>query len=134
MKILFITHSFNSLSQRLYCELTGRGHQVSIEFDISDSVTEEAVALFQPELIIAPFLKRAIPESIWSRHRCLIVAPWRARRSRAVGAGLGDSARGGRMGGDGLAGRGGDGCRAGLGLGEFPDGGNAQGLVCIAIR
>ena len=75
MKILFITHSFNSLSQRLYCELTGRGHQVSIEFDISDSVTEEAVALFQPELIIAPFLKRAIPESIWSRHRCLIVHP-----------------------------------------------------------
>ena len=36
MKILFITHSFNSLSQRLYCELTGRGHQVSIEFDISE--------------------------------------------------------------------------------------------------
>ena len=28
-----------------------------------------------PELIVAPFLKRAIPESIWSKHVCLIVHP-----------------------------------------------------------
>lgn len=75
MRILFLTHSFNSLSQRLYCELTTRGHQVSIEFDIADSVSEEAVALFKPELIVAPFLKRPIPESIWARHGCLIVHP-----------------------------------------------------------
>lgn len=75
MRILFLTHSFNSLAQRLYCELTALGHQVSIEFDISDSVTEEAVALFKPDLLLAPFLKRAIPESVWSRHLCLIVHP-----------------------------------------------------------
>ena len=75
MRILFITHSFNSLAQRLFCELSGRGHELSIEFDISDSVTEEAVALFKPDLVLAPFLKRAIPESVWSRHRCLIVHP-----------------------------------------------------------
>ena len=52
LRILLLCHSFNSLSQRLFCELTGRGHQLSIEFDISDSVTEEAVALFRPELIV----------------------------------------------------------------------------------
>lgn len=75
MRILFLTHSFNSLTQRLYCELSGRGHQLSIEFDIADSVAEEAVERFRPELIVAPFLKRAIPESIWSRHCCLIVHP-----------------------------------------------------------
>ncbi len=75
MRILFLTHSFNSLTQRLFCELSERGHTVSIEFDIADSVSEEAVALFQPNLIVAPFLKRAIPESIWSRHPCLIVHP-----------------------------------------------------------
>ena len=70
---------------------------MSIEFDISDSVTEEAVALFQPELIIAPFLKRAIPESIWSRHRCLIVilaCPAIAGRRRWIGR----FSAGGRMG------------------------------------
>ena len=75
MRILLITHSFNSLTQRLYCELAARGHELSIEFDIADSVSEEAVALFRPDLVIAPFLKRAIPEAIWSRHLCLIVHP-----------------------------------------------------------
>lgn len=75
MRILFITHSFNSLAQRLYCELAGRGHEISIEFDIADSVAEEAVALFRPDLIVAPFLKRAIPETIWAQTPCLIVHP-----------------------------------------------------------
>lgn len=75
MRILFLTHSFNSLSQRLYLELTGRGHEVSVEFDISDAVTLEAVAMCRPDLIVAPFLKRAIPEEIWRRQVCLIVHP-----------------------------------------------------------
>ena len=75
MRILFITHSFNSLAQRLYCELSAQGHEISVEFDIADAVTEEAVARFVPDLIVAPFLKRAIPASIWSRHVCLIVHP-----------------------------------------------------------
>ncbi len=75
MRILFLTHSFNSLAQRLYCELAARGHDISIEFDIADSVAEEAVQLFRPDLILAPFLKRAIPESIWSQHVCLVVHP-----------------------------------------------------------
>ena len=75
MRILFLTHTFNSLSQRLYCELVERGHRVSIEFDIADSVAEEAVALFRPDLIVAPYLRRAIPESIWKNHVCLIVHP-----------------------------------------------------------
>ncbi|RTL42809.1 MAG: hydrogenase maturation protein, partial [Rhodocyclaceae bacterium] len=47
----------------------------SVEFDIADSVTEEAVGLFQPDVLMAPFLKRAIPESLWSRQLCLIVHP-----------------------------------------------------------
>lgn len=75
MRILLISHSFNGLTQRLCCELVTRGHEISIEFDIADAVSEEAVALFRPDLIIAPFLKRAIPESIWSRYCCLIVHP-----------------------------------------------------------
>ncbi len=75
MRILFLTHSFNSLAQRLFCELRARGHEVSVEFDISDAVAEEAVALFRPDLIVAPYLRRAIPESNWTRHLCLIVHP-----------------------------------------------------------
>ncbi|MCP4598841.1 hydrogenase maturation protein [Neptuniibacter sp.] len=75
MRILFLTHGFNSLTQRLFVELRRDGHEVSIEFDINDEVAEEAVELFKPELILAPFLKRAIPESIWKKHRCIIVHP-----------------------------------------------------------
>jgi len=75
MRILLLTHAFNSLSQRLWSELVLRGHEVSIEFDIADAVAEEAVALFRPDLIVAPYLRRAIPASIWSKHVCLIVHP-----------------------------------------------------------
>ena len=75
MRILLLTHSYNSLTQRLHAELAARGHKLSIEFDIADAVAEEAVALFQPELIVAPFLRRAIPESIWKNHQCLVVHP-----------------------------------------------------------
>jgi len=75
MRILLLAHSFNSLAQRIFVELRHAGHEVSVEFDVNDSVTEEAVDLFEPDLIVAPFLKRAIPESVWSRHRCIILHP-----------------------------------------------------------
>ena len=75
LRILLLTHSFNGLAQRLFAELGSDGHEVSVEFDIADSVTEEAVALFAPDVIVAPFLKRAVPESIWRRHLTLIVHP-----------------------------------------------------------
>lgn len=75
MRILFLTHTFNSLAQRLFVELVRRGHDVSIEFDINDACTEEAITLFKPDVVLAPFLKRAIPESVWRRLPCLIVHP-----------------------------------------------------------
>ena len=75
MRILFITRSYNSLTQRLHVELAALGHEVSIEFDIADSVTEEAVALFRPDVVIAPFMRRAIPERVWRNVLCLIVHP-----------------------------------------------------------
>ncbi len=75
MRILFLTHAFNGLTQRLFAELTALGHEISIEFDIADAVAEEAVALFRPDVIVAPYLRRAIPRSIWSRHVCLVVHP-----------------------------------------------------------
>jgi putative two-component system hydrogenase maturation factor HypX/HoxX len=75
MKVLLLTHLFNSLAQRLFVELRERGHEVTVEFDIADSVTEEAVALAAPDLVLAPFMKRRIPESVWSRRLCLVVHP-----------------------------------------------------------
>jgi len=75
MKILLLTHAYNCLCQRLHIELTQLGHDVSIEFDINDDICIDAVARFQPEIIIAPFLKRAIPEVVWQNHLCWIVHP-----------------------------------------------------------
>jgi putative two-component system protein, hydrogenase maturation factor HypX/HoxX len=75
MRVLLLAHSFNSLTQRLWVELTDAGHAVSLEFDVRDSVTIEAVRMFQPDLIVAPFLKRAIPEAVWKHHRCLVIHP-----------------------------------------------------------
>jgi putative two-component system protein, hydrogenase maturation factor HypX/HoxX len=75
MQILLICHSFNSLSQRVFVELTQQGHSVSVEFDINDEISIDAVALAKPDLIIAPFLKRAIPAQIWQKHLCWIIHP-----------------------------------------------------------
>ncbi len=75
MRILLLAHSFNSLTQRVWVELQALGHELALELDIKDSVTEEAVALFRPDLIVAPFLKRAIPPSVWQAVRCLVIHP-----------------------------------------------------------
>ena len=75
MRILLLTHSFNSLTQRLYVELVDAGHAVAVEFDVNDRVTEEAVGAWRPDLVVAPFLKRAIPESVWRKHRCIVIHP-----------------------------------------------------------
>jgi putative two-component system hydrogenase maturation factor HypX/HoxX len=75
MRILLLVHAFNSLAQRLHTELTRDGHELSVELDIHDRVTAEAVSLFRPDVILAPYLKREIPSSLWRRRLCLIVHP-----------------------------------------------------------
>jgi len=75
MRILLLATAYNSLTQRTHVELAYRGHDVSIELALSDEVMIEAVELYQPDLIIAPFLKKAIPETIWRHHTCIIIHP-----------------------------------------------------------
>ena len=41
----------------------------------TDEAMIAAVSREVPDLIIAPMLKIAIPEEVWSRHHCLIVHP-----------------------------------------------------------
>ncbi len=75
MRILLVATAYNSLTQRVHVELAYRGHDVSIELALSNEVMAEAVELFQPDLVIAPFLKKAIPETIWRRYLCIIIHP-----------------------------------------------------------
>ncbi len=75
MRILLLCHSFNSLTQRLFLELRERGEEVSVEYDISDDILRETVKLYRPELILASFLRRAIPPDVLREAVCLVVHP-----------------------------------------------------------
>ena len=56
MHILFVTSAHNSLSQRLYIELTELGHAVSVALATSEQVMLDAVETTRPDFIIAPIL------------------------------------------------------------------------------
>lgn len=75
MRILFLTTAHNSLSQRLWIELSERGHDIRVAVVTKDEEMFAAVARERPDLIIAPMLKIAIPKKIWLHHLCLIVHP-----------------------------------------------------------
>ncbi|MEP6616301.1 MAG: enoyl-CoA hydratase-related protein [Ginsengibacter sp.] len=75
MKILLITTAFNGLSQRVWVELDKLDHKVKLHLASAEQNMEEAVDQFQPDLIIAPYLKTVIPEIIWKQFICLIVHP-----------------------------------------------------------
>ena len=74
-KVLFLVSAHNSLSQRAQVALEALGHEISVAVVDSGAAMEAAVAAHRPELIVCPMLKTIIPESIWSRYRCLIVHP-----------------------------------------------------------
>ena len=63
------------MSQRAWVELDRLDHQVKVHVASSQKEMNEAVDGFQPDLIIAPYLKIRIPESIWKNYTCLIIHP-----------------------------------------------------------
>jgi putative two-component system hydrogenase maturation factor HypX/HoxX len=75
LRILFLASAHNSLSQRVLVALTDLGHEVSVEVVDSSEAIETAAARHTFDLIVCPMLKSIIPESVWSRHRSLIVHP-----------------------------------------------------------
>jgi putative two-component system hydrogenase maturation factor HypX/HoxX len=80
MRILLAASAFNSLTQRAFAELSDRGHRLEVavlagDADQRDEILRTAVARHRPELVVAPMLKSAIPDDIWSEHTCLIVHP-----------------------------------------------------------
>ncbi len=75
MKILFLATAFNGMAQRAWIELDRLNHQVKVQIASGAEAMLQAVEAFQPELIIAPFLKTKIPEHIWKNHLCLVIHP-----------------------------------------------------------
>ena len=75
LRVLFLVSAHNSLSQRAYVALTELGHDVSVAVVDSGPAIEAAVVRHNPELVVCPFLTKIIPESVWAKHRCLVVHP-----------------------------------------------------------
>ncbi|AJT68951.1 hydrogenase maturation protein [Streptomyces chattanoogensis] len=75
MRILLIAGAFNSLTQRVFAELTDGGHRVTVELVTRGTPLLETVRRHAPDLVIAPMLKTAVPREVWSAHTCLIVHP-----------------------------------------------------------
>ncbi|MFE6525472.1 enoyl-CoA hydratase-related protein [Streptomyces sp. NPDC057794] len=76
MDILLVASAFNSLSQRVYAELSDQGHRVdAVLASHGADAVRAAVREVRPELIVAPMLASALPEDVWREHTCLIVRP-----------------------------------------------------------
>lgn len=75
MRILLVATAYNGLTQRAHIELVDRGHEVSITLALSEDEIRRAVALFDPALIICPFLKEKIPTDIFQSTLCIILHP-----------------------------------------------------------
>ena len=75
LRVLFLVSAHNSLSQRAWIALTELGHEVTVAVVDSAAAMEAAVGGHRPQLIVCPILKKMIPESIWAKHRCLVVHP-----------------------------------------------------------
>ena len=75
MKILLLSTAYNGLTQRIHVELLERRHIVSVELALNEEVMLEGVKLFNPDLIICPFLKQKIPGYLWKNYVCIIVHP-----------------------------------------------------------
>ncbi|MEU6223199.1 enoyl-CoA hydratase-related protein [Streptomyces sp. NPDC047042] len=75
MHILILASAFNSLTQRTHAELRDRGHTVAVELALPTSPLPEAVRRHAPDLVVAPMLRTAIPEEVWTAYTCLVVHP-----------------------------------------------------------
>ncbi|GAA2745736.1 hydrogenase maturation protein [Kitasatospora cinereorecta] len=75
MRILFLVSAFNSLSQRLHAELRDLRHTVEVHVAGDEGALRAALDRFGPDLVLAPMLKSAVPEDVWSAYTCLIVHP-----------------------------------------------------------
>ena len=75
LRILFLVSAHNGLSQRAWIALTELEHHVTVAVVDSAASMEAAVCEHDPQLVVCPFLKTRIPESIWRTRRCLVVHP-----------------------------------------------------------
>ncbi|PLY13285.1 MAG: hydrogenase [Sulfurimonas sp.] len=75
MKILLIVSAFNSLTQRVFCELQDMNHTVSVQYAISNEAMMQSVDAFAPDIIFCPYLKKYLPSEIFLKNPTFILHP-----------------------------------------------------------
>lgn len=75
MKILLLCTAFNSQTQAVYSWLEDRGEELAVSYAIDEMQMLEEIEKFSPDLILCPFLKRYLPESIYAHYPTYIFHP-----------------------------------------------------------
>ena len=75
MRIVLFCSAFNGLSQRAWIDLRAAGHRVTVHLASDAKPIERVCRDLDPDLVICPFLKDRVPESVWRHHRTIIIHP-----------------------------------------------------------
>jgi putative two-component system protein, hydrogenase maturation factor HypX/HoxX len=75
VRVLLLASDVNSLTQRISVDLDDAGYDVTVAAVADQAGMETAFARSRPDIVVAPYLKRFIPESVWSARPCLVVHP-----------------------------------------------------------
>ncbi len=75
VRVLLMASGVNSLTQRVLVDLKDAGYDVTVKAVADQAQMQAAFERAEPDLVVAPYLKRAIPESLWSARPCLVVHP-----------------------------------------------------------
>ncbi len=74
-RVLFLCNGHGSMSQRMLCELQSHGHHVQILLPKNADEIERAAFGMQPDIILAPFLTKFVPQSVYKKFKTIIVHP-----------------------------------------------------------
>ncbi|MFF0611149.1 enoyl-CoA hydratase-related protein [Nocardia tengchongensis] len=75
MRILLVAGAFDSLTQRVRCELDERGHRIGIELALGEDDVRAGARAFEPDLIVGLMLADQVPADLCARHVVLQVNP-----------------------------------------------------------
>ena len=75
MKILLLSSAYNSLTQQAHVWLKASHYEVAVAAATTAETMRQAVAQFQPDLILCPMLAQVIPRDLWENHTCIIIHP-----------------------------------------------------------
>ena len=75
LRILLLCSSFNGLCQRVWTELRAAGHRVTVQLAADEPTLKAAVDAADPDLVLCPFLRERIPETVWRARPTVVIHP-----------------------------------------------------------